>query len=219
MKTPLVVASTNRGKLDELRALLEDLPVSIVSVADTCPSLGEIEEDGDTFEENALKKARIVANATMMLTLADDSGLEVEALGGRPGVRSARFAHERATDAQNKAALLEALRSQNLESSNPCARFRCVLVLIDPYAPRAEPILVEGCCQGTITSIARGSGGFGYDPLFVVDSMGKTMAELSNDEKNRLSHRAVAVQALRPLLERVLQSREAEIERISSAVS
>ena len=123
----------------------------------------------------------------MMLTLADDSGLEVDALDGAPGVRSARFAHERATDAENNAALLAALDAlPDAVGTRPLtARFRCVLALVDPYASDGEPIVVEGRCEGTITRTPRGSGGFGYDPLFVVDGTDKTMAELTEAEKNR----------------------------------
>src|ERR1700710_968229 len=129
----------------------------------------------------------------MMLTLADDSGLEVDALGGVPGVRSARFAGERATDAENNAALLAALESLVTDPSGAFAgesykaRFRCVLALVDPFLRDGEPYFVEGVCEGEITRTPRGSGGFGYDPLFLVAGTGKTMAELTEEEKNRVS--------------------------------
>ncbi len=205
----LVVATGNRGKLEELRALLAGLPLEVRSVAEVLQEPPVVVEDGETFAENATKKARTVAHATMMLTLADDSGLEVDALGGRPGVRSARFAHERATDAENNAALLAALDALGDPPAQPGfrARFRCVLALVDPYTNGGEPRMVEGTCDGTITRAPRGSGGFGYDPLFVVEGTEKTMAELREDEKNRISHRARAFAALRPLLERVLSER------------
>lgn len=213
----LVVATGNRGKLEELRALLSGLPLDVRSVAEVLKEPPLVVEDGETFADNATKKARTVAHATMMLTLADDSGLEVEALGGRPGVRSARFAHERATDAENNAALLAALDTLGDPPSalGFGARFRCVLALVDPYTNGGEPRLVEGTCPGTITRTPRGSGGFGYDPLFVVEGTEKTMAELREDEKNRISHRARAFAELRPLLERVLAERADQAARLA----
>src|SRR5580658_3112969 len=166
----LVVATSNRGKLEELRTLLAGFPVEVRSVAEVLREPPLVVEDGETFSANAVKKARAVAHATMMLTLADDSGLEVDALDGRPGVRSARFAHPRATDAENNAALLAALDAVGdpPEKEGFRARFRCVLALIDPFTGGGEPRIVEGTCEGTVTRMPRGSGGFGYDPLFVL---------------------------------------------------
>jgi XTP/dITP diphosphohydrolase len=212
----LVVATSNRGKLEEFRALLAGLPVRVHSIEEACAKPPTIVEDGATFEENALKKARAVAGVSMMLTLADDSGLEVDALDGAPGPRSARFAHARATDAENNAALLTALAAlpDSVGTRPLAARFRCVLALIDPYASDPEPAVVEGRCEGTITRTPRGSGGFGYDPLFVVDGADKTMAELTEAEKNALSHRARAFAALRPVLERILAQRDEAIARV-----
>jgi XTP/dITP diphosphohydrolase len=214
----LVVATGNRGKLEELRALLAGMPVVVRSIAEVMRDPPRVVEDGATFADNATKKARVVAHATMMLTLADDSGLEVDALGGRPGVRSARFAHARATDAENNAALLGALEAcaQPESGGGFRARFRCVLALIDPYTNGGEPRLVEGTCEGTITRTPRGSGGFGYDPLFVLQGSQKTMAELLETEKNRLSHRARAFAELRPVLERVLAERAEQAARVDA---
>jgi XTP/dITP diphosphohydrolase len=214
-KDTLVVATTNRGKLDELRLLLDGLPIEVESAADVVRDPPEVVEDGETLEANARKKALAVAHLTMTMTLADDSGLEVDALQGRPGVRSARFAHPRATDAENNAALLSALEPLgDAEKSGFTARFRCVLALVDPFTKGGEPRTVEGVCEGTITRTPRGSAGFGYDPLFVVADTGKTMAELDASEKNRISHRAKAFAALRPLLERVLAERAEQAARI-----
>jgi len=218
----LVLATTNRGKRDELRSLLAGLPFTLHTVDEVVRQRITVVEDGKTFAENALKKARAVANAAMMLTLADDSGLEVEALDGAPGVRSARFAHERATDAENNAHLLAALDALGdpLTGAAPSeykACFRCALALIDPYSNDGEPVVVEGRCEGAITRKPRGSGGFGYDPLFLVAGMDKTMAELSEGEKNAVSHRARACMALRPLLERIVREREETVERVSRA--
>jgi XTP/dITP diphosphohydrolase len=193
----LVLASTNEGKLVELRALLANLPVQVVSVRDVLGEPLQVAETGHTFDENATLKARAVCDATGLVSLADDSGLEVVALGGRPGVRSARFAHEHATDAENNAALLSEL--EHVESADRRACFRCVLALVTPYSTEVQR--AEGTCAGVIARTPRGSGGFGYDPLFLVDGQGgRSMAELSADEKNEVSHRARAVRALKPLL-------------------
>ncbi|MGO9835672.1 MAG: RdgB/HAM1 family non-canonical purine NTP pyrophosphatase [Polyangiaceae bacterium] len=214
----LVVATSNRGKLEELRALFAGLALEVRAASELLGESPNIVEDGSTFVENAVKKARAVARATMTLTLADDSGLEVDALDGRPGVKSARFAHDRATDAENNAALLSALDAFGDPADVPRggfpARFRCALALVDPFTGGGEPRTVEGVCEGAITRTPRGSGGFGYDPLFVVAGTDKTMAELHAEEKNRVSHRARAFSALQPILERVLADRATQLERI-----
>lgn len=223
MKHALVVATSNRGKLEELRAMLGDLPLEVYGPADVLPHPFTVVEDGKTFAENAVKKARAMAAATTMLSLGDDSGLEVDALGGRPGVYSARFAHERATDAENNAHLLATLDA--IDGGDPSrsvvprtypARFRCALALVDPFAADggAEPIVVHGTCEGKITRTPRGSGGFGYDPLFLVDTTDRTMAELSEHEKNRVSHRSQAFAALLPKLAEVLRARSAQMAAI-----
>jgi XTP/dITP diphosphohydrolase len=219
MTHTLVLASASRGKLEEFRALLSGIAVKLVPFEEVTRPPVHIVEDGRTFADNALKKARVVAQATLMLTLADDSGLEVDALDGQPGVRSARFAHERATDAENNAALLTAIDGLGDPTSGASAesypaRFRCALALVDPYTNDGAPTLVEGRCEGAIIRSARGAGGFGYDPLFVVAGMDKTMAELTHDEKNEVSHRARACRELRGVLDRVLAARDQEIARI-----
>jgi len=216
----LVVATQNRGKLDELRLLLAPLGVQVLSPQDVAKREITVIEDGETFDANAKKKAQTVAGITMMLTVADDSGLEVDALGGAPGVRSARFAGERATDAENNAALLAALDSLESDphgsrtSETYEARFRCVLALVDPLVKDGEPFLVEGTCEGKITRTPRGSGGFGYDPLFVVDGIDKTMAELTEEEKSRVSHRGRAFEKLRLVLEKTLAERDAITRKV-----
>jgi XTP/dITP diphosphohydrolase len=219
MTHSLVVATANRGKVEELRALLSGLSVRLLTLEDVHRQHMVIVEDGRTFAENAIKKAVAVANATMMPTLADDSGLEVDALDGRPGVRSARFAHERATDAENNAALLTALEGLGDPGTGPLpetypARFRCALALVDPYSNDGLPIVVEGTCEGAVTRTPRGSGGFGYDPLFVVLGLDKTMAELTEAEKNAVSHRARACTALRPVLQELIRARDDQTDRI-----
>jgi XTP/dITP diphosphohydrolase len=198
----VLIATTNQGKLRELRELLSDLPIDLVTLTDVLPGRPPVEETGETFRENALIKAHAAASATGMITLAEDAGLEVDALSGRPGVRSARFAGEHATDAQNNAELLAAL--EHVAEDRRTARYRCALVLLDPKAG-GSPLVTEGTCEGWIARAPRGEGGFGYDPLFVMrDAAGRTMAEVSEDEKNRISHRAHAVQAMRPHLAALL---------------
>jgi XTP/dITP diphosphohydrolase len=217
----LVVATSNRGKMEEFRALLSGLPVRVHTIEEACAKRPpSIIEDGETFADNAIKKARVIAAASMMLTLGDDSGLEVDALDGAPGTRSARFAHERATDAENNAALLSRLAElpDSVVAKPLTARFRCVLALIDPYANDGEPMVVEGKCEGTLTRTPRGSGGFGYDPLFVVAGTERTMAELTEAEKNAISHRARAFAALHPVLEKLLLQREDVIGRVVRGV-
>jgi len=206
----VVLATRNDGKLAELRELLADLPIELISMGDVLGEQFSVPEDGATFEENAVVKAKAVCKATHMPALADDSGLEVEALGGRPGVRSARFAHDRATDAENNAALLREL--EEFDEPQRSAQFRCVLALASPWddAPR----IVEGRCAGRIARTPRGSGGFGYDPLFLLED-GRAMAELSEAEKNAISHRGRAVRGLRPLLVSLLNARLDEAERIA----
>jgi XTP/dITP diphosphohydrolase len=196
----VIVASQNRGKLAELRQLFHDLPIDLVAMSVATASPIEIIEDGATFEENARKKARVVAGAVAMPTLADDSGLEVDLLGGRPGVRSARYAGDHATDAENNRKLLAELDA--IDPGGPRnARFRCVLVLVDPVHP-TRTMEASGACEGTIAAGPRGQGGFGYDPIFLVRDVpgNRTMAELTEDEKNVVSHRAKAAQAMRDVI-------------------
>lgn len=214
-KTSIILASANRAKIGEFRSLLAELPIDVLSTAEVIREAFTVAEDGVTFEENAVHKATVVAGAAFMISLADDSGLEVDALDGRPGVRSARFAHQRATDAENNAALLAALADVDSEEARS-ARFRCVLALVDPWAPPgAPPLIAEGRCEGFIAREPRGTGGFGYDPLFIVKGFGRTMAELSEGEKNAISHRARAVEALRPSLRSLIETRAIEAARLA----
>ena len=208
----IVVATTNRGKLAEIRTMLGQLPVEVLSAQDALgDAMPNIVEDGDTFEDNALIKARAVATASMMLTLADDSGLEVEALGGRPGVRSRRFASEGATDAENNAELLR--RMDEVEDEDRSARFRAAIAVVDPWNHSPE-IIVSGVCEGTIARKPSGTGGFGYDPLFIVHGKDSTMAELDEAEKNALSHRGRALGELEPKLQEIIRDRLEQAESI-----
>ncbi len=208
----IVLATQNPGKLAELRAFFAALPIEVVSVQEVAPSYVAPAEDGATFEENALKKARAAAEATQLVAVADDSGLEVDALSGRPGVRSARFAREGATDSENNAALLSQLGP--LDDPERGARFRCVIALVDPFSEAAAPLCFEGRCEGRIARDPRGKGGFGYDPLFVLAGGDRTFAELTEEEKSRISHRAKAVSALLPSMEQLVNARLAEARHI-----
>ncbi len=187
----IVLATTNRGKLREIEALLTGLGVSLVSVADYS-DIPVVAEDGDTFFANAFKKARAVCDATGEAALADDSGLEVDFLAGAPGVYSARYAGENATDDENNRKLLDALQGVPREKRG-CA-FRCVLVLC---LPNGEHIACEGTWRGEVAEAPAGDSGFGYDPLFFLPHRGLTVAQLEPEEKNRLSHRAQALAKLR----------------------
>lgn len=208
----VVLATSNEGKLIELRSLFGDLPVQLLGLHTVVGDHPSVTEYGSTLEENAIIKARAACAATGLYALADDSGLEVDALGGRPGVRSARFAHERATDAENNAALLREL--EEIEDEGRHARFRCVLALASPWEPERIEI-AEGTCEGLIARAPRGSGGFGYDPLFIVPELGgRAMAEMSEDEKNEVSHRARAARSMRDKLRRMLDARLVEVERV-----
>ena len=186
MMKELVLASGNKGKLAEFQRLLEGLDVQIHSMKEY-PEIGEIVEDGSTFAENALIKARAVCKATGKPAMADDSGLAADALNGAPGIYSARFAGEQRSDADNNAKVLQLL--EGVEDSKRTARFFCVIAIV---LPDGREYTVEGTCEGTILRALRGEGGFGYDPLFYVESLDKTFAELTMEEKNRISHRGHA---------------------------
>lgn len=206
MVSKIVMATRNKGKVEELRKLLENLPVEIYTLQDF-PDLPEIEETGATFLENALQKARMAAEFTQFISLADDSGLEVDALGGQPGVYSARFAGEPCDDYNNNLKLLALL--QKTPSEQRTARFLSVLALVTPDGLKYT---AEGRCEGIILEQLRGTGGFGYDPLFYLPVFGKTMAELTLEEKNAVSHRGKALKAIAPLLRGLLQNRETGVD-------
>ncbi len=192
----LLVATTNEGKLREYGRLLRDLPgLKLESMASLSITV-DVDEDRGTFEGNARKKATEIAAAARVSCLADDSGLEVDALGGRPGVFSARYAGEGATDAANNAKLLDELR--DVPQERRTARFRCAIVVVD--ASGNELAAVDGTCEGRIAGELSGEQGFGYDPLFVPDGYAQTLAELGPETKNRISHRAKAAAKLVPFL-------------------
>ena len=195
MTTQLLIATTNRGKLKEYRAMLDALPFELLSLEDAGITL-DVEETGETFEENAILKATTYAAMSGLLTLADDSGLEVDALGGEPGVRSARYAGEGATSRQRNELLLRNLAAK--DGADRSARFRCVIAVASPDGGWVRT--VEGSCEGTIAYEMKGETGFGYDPLFIVPEYGAHMAELTMEQKNHISHRGRAIEHAKPLL-------------------
>jgi XTP/dITP diphosphohydrolase len=193
----LLLASANQGKLRELRTILDGLPVELVGLAEA--GLGdppEVEETGDTFLENALLKARAYAAWSGLAAVADDSGLEVDALGGAPGVRSARYAGQGAGDRANLDKLLAEL--SGVPSERRTARFRCAAVLHDSGQGTWH---AEAAWDGRVLEAPRGSGGFGYDPVFLPDGWDKTSAEVDQATKDAASHRGKAFRALRPAIE------------------
>jgi XTP/dITP diphosphohydrolase len=192
----VVVASSNRGKVAEIAAALEALPVKVLSLDDV-GAVADAEETGQTFEANAVLKATHYSLLTGKPCLADDSGLEVDALHGAPGVYSARYAGEGAGDAACNHKLLAELAT--VPPARRSARFRCVLAFV---TPEGALLTAEGSCEGQILCEPRGGGGFGYDPLFYVPSLGKTMAELSLPQKNAASHRGQALRNMTTKLAR-----------------
>jgi XTP/dITP diphosphohydrolase len=195
MLTTIVIASKNNGKIDEIKDMLSDLPINILSL-NHYPNAPDVEENGGTFLENALLKARAISGFTGMPVLADDSGLEVDHLAGGPGIFSARYAGADATDEENNQKLLMALQDVPIQQRG--ATFRCVLVL---YFPLGEYKAFEGRWRGRIGDEFRGGYGFGYDPLFYLPETGKTVAEITKTEKNKLSHRSQAVHELKKYLQ------------------
>jgi XTP/dITP diphosphohydrolase len=191
-----VLATSNRGKLAELTGLFADSGLDLRVTPQSELGVDAPAETGTTFVENALAKARHAARMTGLPAIADDSGLVVPALGGAPGVRSARFAGETADDGANVAKLLAALATPSLERA---ARFHCVLVALE-HRDDPAPLLATGSWAGEIAPAPRGSGGFGYDPVFFDRGLGRTSAELDSDEKNRVSHRGEALRRLIELL-------------------
>jgi XTP/dITP diphosphohydrolase len=192
--TDLVIASTNSGKLREFGALLQHLPITLLNPKELGLSLN-IKEKNDSYFNNAKRKAKAYAEKTGRWTIADDTGLEVDVLDGAPGLHSARLAGPGRSDADRRVLLLSML----LPHPRPwTARFRCTVVLVGPDGSIDS---AEGTCEGEIIHQERGVQGFGYDPLFLLTSLRKTMAELSLEEKNRLSHRAQAVHNILPMLE------------------
>jgi XTP/dITP diphosphohydrolase len=200
----LVVATRNRHKVREIAVLLAEAGLDIVAVTidDVAPK-AELLENEDTFEGNALAKARQASVACGMPAIADDSGIEVDTLGGAPGVRSARWAGEPCDDGRNNEKMLREMALVPAEKRT--ARYRCAAAFVDVAGNLA--VVRSGACEGVLLTEARGAGGFGYDPLFFIPALGRTMAEIDLTEKNRLSHRAAAFRALAQALRDVWQKK------------
>lgn len=190
----IVLATRNKKKVEEMKTLLADAPVCVHSI-DEFPDVPEVEETGSTFVENAELKAKAVAEATGMIAVADDSGLEVDALGGEPGVYSSRYAGPDATDRDKYMLVLE--RLANTPDELRTARFRAAVSIA---TPDGKVVTVEGKCEGVIAHDPRGEHGFGYDPIFCVPEFGRNMAELAPEEKNSISHRGRALQKAKRVL-------------------
>lgn len=190
----MILATKNKGKIKELQALVQDMSIELLSLEDI-PDMPDVSEDGYSFQENALKKACTIAKHTGITAIADDSGLEVDALNGAPGIHSARYAGEKATDQENIQKLLNALNGLSLNKRT--ARFRCSIAVC---TPQGRYITAEGTCEGVIALEARGSHGFGYDPIFLLPDKNCTMAELEPSIKNLISHRAMALAKLKDIL-------------------
>lgn len=201
----LVLATSNPGKIRELTTLLKDFPVDVKNLSDFGP-IPDIVEDGKTFEENAYKKASLTARYLGFAAMADDSGLEVEALNGAPGVRSARYSGEHATDAENNEKLLKVMAGKNERK----AAFKCVISIAVPTGPA---LTYEGSCWGELLESPRGTGGFGYDPLFYSQELGKTFAEANMEEKTSVSHRGKALAEVREEFPKILLWLEQNLPR------
>lgn len=198
----LVLATNNQGKVRELAVMLQPLGFQVVPIGEY-PGFQEVEEDGETFIANAVKKARAAAEFTGELVLADDSGLEVDALDGAPGVYSARFAGEPKSDAANNRKLLALL--EGVPPEKRTGRFRCVIAIVEPTG---QVHTAEGFCEGYILEELKGEGGFGYDPLFYIPQYKQTFAEIDIKNKNAISHRGQALSKAVEILNHLCTSRE-----------
>ncbi|WP_320040403.1 XTP/dITP diphosphatase [uncultured Desulfobacter sp.] len=208
MKQILVLASTNKGKTRELQERLQGYPVDIKNLSDFGP-IPEVIEDGETFDDNAYKKASFTARVLGYPALADDSGLCVEALGGAPGVYSARYAGENATDQDNVDKLLETMKNEK----NRKAAFECVISIA---VPTGAALTYEGRCEGVLTREPEGNNGFGYDPLFFFSELNKTFAQLSMEEKANVSHRGKALQEITQEMDKILDWIDIQMSRINT---
>lgn len=196
----LLVATLNEGKLREIEKELAMPGLELVSLEKTS-GFEPPRETGDTFEQNALLKARALSDASEKAAIADDSGLVVDALGGRPGIHSSRFAGPECDSEENIDLLLREMKGLRGEERD--ARFVCIVALISPMR---EPAFARGECDGRILEERRGSGGFGYDPVFLPEGFDRSMAQLSVDEKNAISHRGKALRAIKPMVERLMRA-------------
>jgi len=200
MMEKIVVATKNIHKVEEIRAMWKDMPCELISLADLEQSIDEVIEDGNTFVANAEKKAKQIAKETGLPALADDSGLCVQALDGAPGVHSARYAGETKDDGLNRQKLIEALKT--VPGGQRLAYFACAMSFA---LPSGEIVSVEGRCEGHIAFEEKGTHGFGYDSVFLSPDYDKTLAEVTSEEKNAISHRSRALEAMRPYIIKYLK--------------
>ena len=198
-KRKLIISTGNQNKVDEIASILKDLPIEILSKKDIGLENFDVIENGDTLEENSKIKAMALAEKTNYMVVADDSGLFVDFLNGEPGVYSSRYGGEEGNDDKNNKKLLQALKDLPLEDRK--ARFKSVIVLI---TEDKEIVVVEGQCKGTIGLECKGNNGFGYDPLFIAEGLSKTFGELGDEVKNKISHRAKALELLKKELKNIL---------------
>jgi len=196
MSQEILLATRNQNKKEELQQMLNDLDIRVLTLEDI-DSLPEVEEDGQSFEENAVKKSVVIASSSGLVCLADDSGLVVDALDGQPGIYSARFAGDDADDQKNNKKLLKLMC--DIPEERRTARFICAIAISDS---KGNIEIVKGSCEGRIAFEPFGKDGFGYDPLFIPRGFSKTFAELNPEEKNRISHRGRALQQARPLIKK-----------------
>ncbi|MFC5466772.1 XTP/dITP diphosphatase [Lederbergia graminis] len=201
MGRKVIIATKNKGKAKEFEALFSKFNLEVLTLLDI-ENAPDVEETGATFEENAVLKAEAISRFTRSIVVADDSGLVVDALDGRPGIYSARYAGEEKNDEANINKLLSELK--DVQQEERTARFYCALAVA---IPEEETLVVAGKCEGLIMNERRGTNGFGYDPVFYVPSLEQTMAELSSEQKNSISHRANALKNLQPLIERIFAKR------------
>lgn len=190
MNKTIIIATRNQGKAKEFKRMFNDYGYKVKTLLDY-PEIEDVPETGETFAENAFQKADAISKELNTIVLADDSGLEVDALGGKPGIYSARFAGEHGNDEKNNQKLIDELQEVPVEDRS--ANFHCSLVMV---GPNREPLFVEGKAFGQILDQGRGENGFGYDPLFYIPELDKTMGELTSEEKNEVSHRAHAIEKL-----------------------
>lgn len=199
----IIIATRNKNKIKEIKVLLGEMPLNILSLDDGDWQIPDIVEDGKTFKENAIKKARTIAELTSKVTMADDSGLMVDALNGQPGIYSARFAGENPTDRENNLKLLQLMNT--VPSDRRGAQFVSAIAVA---SPQGRVDVVEGVCRGDMGFTEEGGGGFGYDPIFIPTGYNKTFAELSISVKNKISHRGRALEKAKLVIERILAMSE-----------
>jgi XTP/dITP diphosphohydrolase len=195
----IVAATKNIGKINEIRKALEKIDVKVLSMDELGLEI-DVDEDGKTYSENAIKKAAEVAKRSGRISLADDSGLEIDALNGKPGINSSRFAGINADDRERNLKVLEMMK--DVPNGKRGARFRCVIAIV---APIGKSYTCEGVCEGEIAESIRGDKGFGYDPIFIIPEYGKTFGELGPEVKDKISHRAKALKKAKKLITKIFQ--------------